>query len=77
MREAAPRTALGGLSRTLGACGNPVECVKKLKTTVNLKRIPCVTGNPRVAELATFEVAGITVKDFWRGRARLHWPHLY
>lgn len=60
------------------ACDDPAECAKKLaKTVVNLKLIPCVTGNPRIAELVAFEMTDITVKGFWRGRARLHLvPHV-
>jgi len=60
------------------ACDDPAECAAKLaKTTVNLKLIPCVTGGPRIAELVAFSMTDITVKGFWRGRARLHLvPHV-
>ncbi len=60
------------------ACDDPAECAAKLaKTTVNLKLIPCVTGGPRIAELVAFKMTDITVKGFWRGRARLHLvPHV-
>ncbi len=60
------------------ACDDPADCAKKLaKTAVNLKLIPCVTGGPRIAELVAFEMTDITVKGFWRGRARLHLvPHV-
>lgn len=60
------------------ACDDPDECGAKLaKTTVNLKLIPSVTGKPQIAELVAFEMTNITVKGFWRGRARLHLvPHV-
>ncbi|MGJ7458918.1 acetoacetate decarboxylase [Halomonas sp. MA07-2] len=60
------------------ASDDPDECAGKLgKTAVNLKLIPCVTGGPRIAELVAFEMTDITVKGFWRGRARLHLvPHV-
>jgi len=59
-------------------CDDPSDCAAKLsKTAVNLKLIPCVTGKPRVAELVAFAMTDITVKGFWRGRARLHLvPHV-
>jgi acetoacetate decarboxylase len=60
------------------ACDDPDACAARLaKTAVNLKLIPCVTGGPRIAELVAFEMTDITVKGFWRGRARLHLvPHV-
>jgi len=59
-------------------CQNPQDCAEKLaKTTVNLKLIPCVSGEPRIAELVAFNLTDIRVKGFWRGRARLHLvPHV-
>jgi len=59
-------------------CGDPQDCAHKLaKTHVNLKLIPCVTGAPKVAQLVAFNMTDITVKGFWRGRARLHLvPHV-
>ena len=36
-----------------------------------------MTGEPRVAELVAFAMTEITVKGYWRGRARLHLvPHV-
>jgi len=59
-------------------CGDPQDCAHQLaKTHVNLKLIPCVTGAPKVAQLVAFDMTDITVKGFWRGRARLHLvPHV-
>jgi acetoacetate decarboxylase len=60
------------------ACDDPDECVAKLaKPSVNLKLIPHVSGGPEIAELIEFAMTDITVKGFWRGRARLHLvPHV-
>ncbi|MBU2534145.1 MAG: acetoacetate decarboxylase family protein, partial [Alphaproteobacteria bacterium] len=45
--------------------------------TVNLKLNPCVSGRARIAELVASEMTNITIKGFWRGRARLHLvPHV-
>jgi len=75
---AGQRVAMGTMTyKHEAACADPGEFAAKLaRTTVNLKLIPCVTGRPRVAELVAFEMSEITVKGFWRGRARLHLvPH--
>ena len=60
------------------ACDDPDACAAELaKTAVNLKLIPCVSGKLRIAELVAFNMTEITVKGFWRGRARLHLvPHV-
>ncbi|NCO20488.1 MAG: acetoacetate decarboxylase [Rhodobacterales bacterium] len=79
LNYAGQRVAMGTMVyKHENACDDPVECAKKLtKTVVNLKLIPCVTGGPRIAELVAFEMTDVTVKGFWRGRARLHLvPHV-
>lgn len=60
------------------AC-DPAACAARLaKTHVNLKLLPCVTGDPLVAQLVAFEMTEISVKGIWRGPARLHLvPHVH
>ena len=71
---AGQRVAMGTMVyKHEAGCDDPEACAAMLaKTAVNLKLIPCVTGKPRIAELVAFEMTDITVKGFWRGRARLH-----
>lgn len=76
---AGQRVAMGTMVyKHESACDDPADCARKLaKTAVNLKLIPCVSGAPRIAELVAFNMVDITVKGFWRGRARLHLvPHV-
>lgn len=79
LNYAGQRVAMGTMVyKHESACDDPADCARKLaKTAVNLKLIPSVTGGPRIAELVAFEMTDITVKGFWRGRARLHLvPHV-
>lgn len=47
------------------------------KTCVNLKLIPCVSGQPRIAELVAFNLTNITMHFHYSGDARLHLiPHI-
>lgn len=57
---------------------NPAERGKHLmKTQVNLKLIPCVTGAPRIAELVAYNLTNITMKFHYSGPAPLHLvPHV-
>ncbi|MGF1462413.1 MAG: acetoacetate decarboxylase [Maricaulaceae bacterium] len=57
---------------------DPTEIARAMgKTQVNLKLLPCVTGNPLVAELVGYNLEAVTVKGAWKGPARLHLvPHV-
>lgn len=47
------------------------------KTCVNLKLIPCVSGQPRIAELVAFNLTEIQMHFHFSGPARLHLiPHI-
>ena len=73
------RTADAAAAEHVHLCGMTAypPNAKLAKTAVNLKLIPCVSGKPRIAELVAFNMIDITVKGFWRGRARLHLvPHV-
>jgi acetoacetate decarboxylase len=54
--------------------GATLEGMKRLN--VNLKWIPDVDGNPKVAQLVGYHLTDITLKGAWAGPARLHLvPH--
>lgn len=57
---------------------DPEERGKHLKKTqVNLKLIPCVSGEPRIAELVAYELTDIEMDFHFAGAARLHLvPHV-
>ncbi len=48
-----------------------------MKTSVNLKLIPCVTGGVRIAELVAFDLTEVQMHFHYSGPARLHLiPHI-
>jgi len=48
------------------------------KTQVNLKLIPDVTGEPKIAQLVAYNMTDIQLKGHWAGPARLHLiPHVH
>lgn len=50
---------------------------KMAKTQVNLKMIPCATGNPEILQLISYNLCNIVVQQAWEGPARLHLiPHV-
>lgn len=57
---------------------DPVKAAEVLtKTQVNLKLIPCVTGQLRVAELVAYNMAEAKMHFHYTGPARLHLiPHV-
>lgn len=57
---------------------DPAERGKHLlRTQVNLKLMPCVTGALRVAELVAYNLGEVTMKFHYAGPARLHLvPHV-
>lgn len=57
---------------------DPVNRGKHLmKTSVNLKIIPCVTGGVRIAELVAFNLTEVEMHFHYSGPARLHLiPHI-
>ena len=57
---------------------NPADRGKHLmKTSVNLKIIPCVTGGVRIAELVAFNLTDVQMHFHYSGPARLHLiPHI-
>ncbi|PKP70685.1 MAG: acetoacetate decarboxylase [Alphaproteobacteria bacterium HGW-Alphaproteobacteria-4] len=57
---------------------NPADRGRHLmKTSVNLKLIPCVTGGLRIAELVAFNLTDIQMHFHFSGPARLHLiPHI-
>lgn len=47
------------------------------KLNINLKFIPDVTGEPKIAQLVGYHLTDVTVKGSWAGPARLHLvPHV-
>jgi acetoacetate decarboxylase len=76
---AGERVAMGTMAyKHENACKDPNDCKQLLeKTQVNLKLIPCVTGEPRIAQLVAYNLTEIRMKGFWTGSARLHLvPHV-
>ena len=62
---------------------SPIENMQSVeerlgKKQVNLKLIPCVTGErPAIAQLVSYRMTEITVKGAWAGEGRLHLvPHV-
>jgi acetoacetate decarboxylase len=80
LEYAGQRVALGtmGYKHRDKMQADPAERGKRLlRTQVNLKLIPCVTGALRVAELVAYNLAEVTMKFHYAGPARLHLvPHV-
>jgi acetoacetate decarboxylase len=79
LHYAGERVATGTMAYKHESAGGDLDACKRMleKTQVNLKLIPCVTGEPKIAQLVAYNLTEVCMKGFWTGPARLHLiPHV-